>query len=232
VAKSRKASVVDGYAAIRAAQHAAGVTPTDVPDVRKPLEHAGKTTLPTKRLIICYACGYSYQLHGRVTQTVCSKCRTKLDCADHVIDSNRTDPLKAVGTIRIAANAHLVGCEIVGHDVILAGKADAARVTALHRLEIEAGATFSEATIQAPDLRIGPGATVRLERLTHFRDVTIAGSLEATLHATGTVRIEAGGLLRGTLRTEHLVMEDGGGLLADVDVRPLEETAPKRLAVA
>lgn len=81
-AKSRKASVVDGSSVMKAAQHAAGVTPADVPDVRKPIEHAGKTTLPTKRFIIGYECGYSFQLHGRATFTVCSKCRAKLDCGD------------------------------------------------------------------------------------------------------------------------------------------------------
>jgi cytoskeletal protein CcmA (bactofilin family) len=232
MAKSRKANVVDGYSAMKAAQHAAGVTPADVPDVRKPLEHAGKTTLPTRRPIICYECGYTYQLHGRVTFTVCSKCRAKLDCTDHVIESVHRATLKTVGVVHVTTTGRVENCEVVGHDVIVAGNVAEARVTALRQLEIAVGAVFSEGKIYAPNLRVGAGAEVQFERRAEYRDVTIAGALEATLNATGTVRVVAGGLFRGELRTAHWIVEEGGGLCAEVDTRPLAETdRPKRLAV-
>lgn len=133
----------------------------------------------------------------------------------------------------MTANGRLEDGELVGRDVIVDGRVDNARVTALRQLEIGAGSVFSEDKIKAPDLRVAPGALVRFERRAEHQDVTIAGTLEAELEATGTVRIVSGGLWRGTLRTAHLIVEDGGGLCAEVDTSPMAEVAgPKRLAVA
>jgi hypothetical protein len=51
-----------------------------------------------------------------------------------------------------------------------------------------------------------------------YRDVEIACTLRANLHATGVVTIRIGGLLEGELHGGHLVVEDGGGLRGVLEI--------------
>jgi len=48
--------------------------------------------------------------------------------------------------------------------------------------------------------------------------VEISGRFTAALTVEGHLVIHAGGVLEGSLRTPHLRVEEGGGLLADVQV--------------
>jgi cytoskeletal protein CcmA (bactofilin family) len=47
--------------------------------------------------------------------------------------------------------------------------------------------------------------------------------LRAKLTATGTVTVKPGGSLEGEVQTEHLIIEDGGGLKAKARIGPKSE---------
>jgi len=230
VAKSRKAGVVDSYAAIKAAQHAVKARPPTTPAATAPgggppdLKALGAaishTAVPAKHVIECYECGYKFQLHGRAATTNCSKCRATLDLTDHTIDKRWSGTLKTAGIVHITADAVIEAGSLVANDIVLEGTIQAALVRGMRRLELHAGARFSEANVTAPDLVIASGATIAFSEPAEFREVEIAGLLRANLQATGVVTIRASGCLKGELHTARLLVEEGGGLLAETHIGP------------
>jgi cytoskeletal protein CcmA (bactofilin family) len=235
VPKSRKVNTLNSYATIRAVARAkpAPASPvpapardnpaqTDVPpaDLQKPGARVARTALPVKHLIVCYECGYKFQTHGRVSSTHCPKCRALLDLTDHTIDTEWSETIKTAGTIHLTPGGVLKNGDLIGADVIVEGIIEGGRVRAMRTLELGAGAIFSEKVISAPDLRIGRGADSQFKQPAKYCNVEVCGTLRAKLEATGIVTVKAGGLLEGEVRAEHLIVEDGGGLKADVRIAP------------
>jgi cytoskeletal protein CcmA (bactofilin family) len=230
MANTRKDGVVDGFTALKAAQRASrsrpsaavvASTPGAPPDELQKLGAQVRTgAVPTKQLIECYECGYRFQLHGRVPKTNCNKCRTTLDLTDHTISECWSGALKTAGAVRVTAVGIVESGAIVANDFILEGTVQAGIVKVMRRLELHSGARFSEHNIKAPDLLIAPGTTIALIEPAEYRDVEIAGALRANLHATGVVTVRPGGCLQGKIHTRHLVVEDGGGLQADLQIDP------------
>jgi cytoskeletal protein CcmA (bactofilin family) len=235
VSKSRKVSVVDGYSAVKAAAHA--VKPPDQPETAPPVPASpesggppppgeaqklgafvGRTVMPVKRVIECYECGYKFQLHGKAASTNCSKCRAILDLTDHVIDGRWAAPFKTAGVIHLTVTGILQSGDLVANDFVLEGTIEAGTVRALRKLEIRPGARFSEQNIQAPELVIAPAATIAFIDPAEFRDVEIFGALRANLSASGVVTIHPGGSFEGQLQSAHLIVEDGGGLIAELRI--------------
>lgn len=242
MSKSRKVSVVDGYSAVKAAAHAikppdrpeaapSGPAPPEAGEQQPPSElqklgaFVGRTVMPAKRVIECYECGYKFQLHGKAANTNCSKCRAILDLTDHVIDGRWAKPFKTAGIIHLTTTGVLQSGDLIANDFVLEGTIEAGTVRALRKLEIRPGARFSEQNIQAPELVIAPEATIAFIEPAEFSDVEIFGALRANLSATGVVTIHAGGSFEGQLQSAHLIIEDGGGLIADVRIG-LASTSP------
>jgi cytoskeletal protein CcmA (bactofilin family) len=222
MANTRKDGVVDSFTALKAAQRAAksrAPVATDVGDELQKLGAQVRTgAVPTKQLIECYECGYRFQLHGRVPKTNCNKCRATIDLSDHTIDEPWTGALKTGGAVRVTAEGVIEAGSIIANDFILEGTVQAGIVRAMRKLELRSGARFSEHNLQAPDLVIAAGATIALIEPAEYRDVEIAGTLRANLHASGVVAIRTGGSFEGQLHTRRLVVEDGGGLLAEAQI--------------
>ena len=237
--KHRKVNTLDSYATIRAVARAkpASALPKAPPpdngqsnvapaDLQKPGVRVASTAVPVKHLIECYECGYKFQTHGRVTSTHCPKCRVLLDLSDHTIDTEWVETIKTAGAIRLTPTGVLKNGDLIGADVIVEGIIEGGRVRALRTLELAAGAIFSEKSISAPDLRIGPGAEFKFKQTAKYRNVEVCGSLNTSLEVTGLVTVKAGGLLEGEVHAEHLVVEDGGGLKADLKIAPRDGTEP------
>jgi len=238
VAKNRKVNTLDSYATIRAVARNKPAPATQPPAAEEPVApeeaphdaqslgaRVARTTLPVKHQIDCYECGYKFQVHGRATTTHCPKCRVLLDFADHIIDTEWVDTIKTAGTIRLTPTGVLKNGDLIGADVILEGIIEGGRARALRTLELGAGAIFSEKAVSAPDLRIASGADFKFKQDAKYRNVEVLGTLRARLEATGVVTVKPGGLLEGEIQTEHLVVEDGGGLIAQLHIGPKPEPA-------
>jgi cytoskeletal protein CcmA (bactofilin family) len=240
VTKNRKVNTLDSYATIRAVARTKPAPATQPPapdsqgaseeaahDLQKPGARVARTTVPVKHQIDCYECGYKFQVHGRATSTHCPKCRALLDLSDHIIDTEWVDTTKTAGTIRLTPTGVLKNGDLIGADVILEGIIEGGRVRALRTLELGAGAIFSEKAVSGPDLRIATGADFKFKQEAKYRNVEILGTLSARLEATGVVTVKPGGLLEGEIQTEHLIVEDGGGLKAQLRIGPKAELAPE-----
>jgi cytoskeletal protein CcmA (bactofilin family) len=240
VTKNRKVNTLDSYATIRAVARTKPAPSTQPPnpdghgasdeaarDPQKPGARVARTTVPVKHQIDCYECGYKFQVHGRATTTHCPKCRALLDLSDHIIDTEWVDTIKTAGTIRLTPTGVLKNGDLIGADVILEGIIEGGRARALRTLELGAGAIFSEKAVSGPDLRIATGADFKFKQEAKYRNVEILGTLGARLEATGVITVKPGGLLEGEVQTEHLIVEDGGGLKAQLRIGPKAELAPE-----
>lgn len=223
MSKSRKVDVVDSYATIKALKQVP-TAPVPPPTELRPAG-AGRTALPPKKLIECFECGFKFQLHGRAPNTTCNKCRAVLDLTDHIVDQRWNGTIKTGGMVRVLPNGVVESGMIIANDMVLEGVIEAGSVRLMRRLEVRRGSRFSEKHTKANDLLVADGATLKLTEPAEYRDVELVGALRASLSATGTVTIRANGMFEGQLQTEHLTVEEGGGLCADLRVEPAKHTA-------
>lgn len=152
--------------------------------------------------------------------TYCPKCRTTLDLAGYTIDSASSEPLKTLGSIRITRRGIVTSAHLLATDIDLAGRIKDSLAQAFNALIIHPGADFVRKEINSSDLRIEPGAQVRLKDAAAYRNVDIAGSLHTDLYATGLVTIRSTATFTGKIHAGRLEVEDGATVLADIDVSP------------
>lgn len=239
MAALRKTTEVDGLSLVRAVRHAREIgvephpaAPAPPPErPQPPVEEArkariGRTALPTKHEIFCYECGYTFQASGRVRALFCPKCRKQLDQADYTIETECREPVRTTGAIRLAPGGVLKAGALVARDVALAGRVEGGTVKAHRRLELEPGAEFDQDAVAAMDLRIAPGAAFKLKGRAMYRDVEVCGELNGHLAVNGVLTIRPGGHVKGRVHGAHLVVEEGGGLTARVEI----EAAPTERA--
>lgn len=237
-----KIKVVDGFLTVKAVEKAKATRPSTAGGEKKksptaatpaaaskpaagPRVHIGHTALPTKYDISCYHCGFGFTMTGRKPHTYCPKCKNKLDTSDHIIDGLFNDTIKTAGKVRVLPTGVIEGGDISTNDLVLEGKIQGGQVTVQHTLEFAPGCAFNESRYTARDIRIAADARISLHTNTRYRNVEILGELTAKLQADGVVTIKPGGCMKGEIRGEHLVVEDGGGLLADLYI----EKAPEKV---
>lgn len=229
----RNAGEVDGFMALKAAQRAAKKAPAatvsspapaaakDAAGEHKKIgSHIGKTTMPTRHEVVCYECGFYFQMTGRPKSTFCPKCKANLTFSDHSIENAWSESLKTAGSIVVGSSGVVTAGEIIATDIIVEGRVEGGSLMASRFLEIRPGAQVSEKTMKSRDLRIAAGANVKLTSAAEYRNVEIAGRLRAKLKASGRVSIGASGLFEGELTGAHLAVEEGGGLRARLNVAP------------
>lgn len=229
----RKSTEVDGLSLVRAVRQARAAgqepppahTPPPKPTSSSPAgtknaARIGHTALPSRNEIHCYECGYSFLATGRVHALLCPKCRKTLDQADYTIDAECTEAIRTTGSIRLAAGGVLKAGALIARDIELAGRVEGGTVKAHRRLEIRAGAVFDPDLLAAQDLAVSAGAQFRFRGKRIFRQVDVAGVLEGELAVSGRIHVRAGGHLCGRIHGAHLVVEEGGGLTATLEIAP------------
>ena len=85
-------------------------------------------------------------------------------------------------------------------------------------LELGPGARFNLKNARFKDIRIRPEARISIRRKLVCRNLYVEGELRATVQSEGMVRVRCGGFLKGSVATEHLAVESGGGLKARLKV--------------
>ncbi len=199
--------------------------------------HIGHTVMPTQNKIVCYSCGFEFVMRGRAESTQCPKCGARLGLNDHTLTGACNEELITAGKVHLTRSAILDGGKIIANDVLLEGTVKSGSLRAYQTLELTSTAVIPEEMLTARNLRIGQGAVFVFQDRAEFRDVDILGDLSADLWADGIVTIHAGGHFKGKVHAERLVVEEGGGLNADVAVQsahdeeagtmPPEEHLPK-----
>ena len=190
-----------------------------------PMRTGGKVAVPTKRLVICYSCGYSHTLSGRMHHSFCPKCRTKLITEDLVVSGQLTEDILTIGDVTITADAVFdPGLRVTGRRVVLGGDVTPlASITAMGNIEICSNAQFAGVELINPSgqVVVPSGEVVSLEAAFVCGVLHVYGYLRASVTVNQSACVFAGGLLEGAFRGPSLVVEDGAGLVGEVALTPL-----------
>jgi cytoskeletal protein CcmA (bactofilin family) len=180
--------------------------------------HAKRTAMPEKHEMLCYECGYPFVIHGIIRNVICPKCHLTL-CADDITINNEWDnDIKTVANVIIKKEAIVKPCDIIARDITIAGNAKAASMQIGHILNIEKGAQLDFKKIRFKELVIKQKAKISLKNDLSCRNIEVAGTIKGNITSNGIVTIKSGGLLQGSLTATHLIVEDGGGLKAELKI--------------
>lgn len=235
MAAFKKTKVVDGFSVVQslAQIQKEGKMPAPSPKSQAPPPdsarpkppgpnpHLGKTVQPTKRTIRCFNCGLEFKLAGTTREIYCSKCRTKIDLKDYEISGVWKEEIQTGGRVMIRPGARLEGVKVLAGMILMEGTMDAdSYLESTQWLEIGAGVKLEPRQITMRNLRVGAGAEVRVPNRLFVHHLEVLGLLEADIEATGLVSIREGGEIRGSIKAEHLQVEEGGGLNARLFIWP------------
>lgn len=184
------------------------------------------TAMPTKTEVLCYACGYRFFATGKTQRLLCPKCRTELNQGDFQIDGTHADAVKTVGRVHVGPDGILSGTTITARVICLEGRVEGAELHGYAAIELGGRPHCVPEELNTPHLVILEHASVAFKRKLRCRDLTVRGTLSGSVEAAGTVTIQAGGHLKGTLKTGHLMVEEGGGLSAGCTIDPESLTEP------
>lgn len=195
-----------------------------------PTRAASRVAVPTKRLVICYACGYSHTLSGRMHNSLCPKCKTNLLTDDITVSGKRTEDILTIGNVLIGPEAEFdPGLRITGQNVILDGDVRAlTSITTTESLEIRTGAKFEGIEIlnKTGKVVIAADCIVTLDTPFVCDVLDIYGHLKASVKVANSAHLHAGGFLEGSFHGPTLLVDEGAGLVADVDLSPLYKKVP------
>lgn len=185
----------------------------------------GHTALPPKHRLVCFECGYKFEITGHTESIQCPKCRVEISLRDVTIDKNWTESIKTGGSIEIKKGAVIKGGELIAKNVLLNGRLEGGSINAYNRLIVQADGVYDEERIEAMDLLIEPDATVKIKNTAHFENLHISGTLSAKkVCVAELISVGRGALLSGTFEAKRLQLEEGGGLKAKVKIQGISST--------
>ncbi len=179
---------------------------------------ARRTAIPSRNNLVCFQCGYRFQLSGHTPHTLCPKCRTKIQLNDFPIAKTWTENMALHrGTIHILPEGRVIDGELIARHIILEGAVEGGTVQALETLEVRKGARLNEASLQASNLLICAFAEVCLSLDATYRNVTVYGSLLVKkLHVTGSLILLEDSEFIGELHGREVYVEEGSNMHARV----------------
>jgi len=239
VAGFEKAKVIDGFSSIQAVRRKGTDGESDGPRLRESssklperqgdgegrgdaaLKKAriGHTALPPKYEILCYECGFAFTVTGRLHNVICSKCREQLEVGDYFITQEHTDPIKTIGAVTVKDGGALRGTNVIARDLVLEGGiVEDTHVRACGCVRFGKAASYRDASINTRDVLIDVDAEVVFKKSLMCRKLDVKGDVKGRLSCVEAMTVHPGGVIRGDVVTEHLIVQDGGGLKAKLRV--------------
>jgi cytoskeletal protein CcmA (bactofilin family) len=240
MARPDSPGMINGFMSVQAVRrkndHGPDQKPPEAPSPPKETRHPsapppqasriGHTALPSRHELICYSCEYSFTVTGRLDKVFCPKCREQLETGDHIIEGEWRDDVRTVGQVHVKPGATVHGATIVATDIIIGGNCDNAILNPTRRIELETGASVTPRVLDMHTILIRKGERLSFTAPLRCQDLELHGELQAQAMPRGTVTVHPGGMFRGTLKTSHLIVHDGGGLSAMLEITP-EPPKPK-----
>ena len=232
--RSDHTGMIDGFSSVQALRRLDGKTsPREKPAAASALEassapapapakpvHVGHTALPTRHDLICYACGYTFVVTGRLDKVICPKCKTQLETGDKHIDGTWSGALKTVGRVYINSGATVSSAHLVATDIRVAGICRNTRLEPTRHLELDTGAQVELDKLGRQRLVIIADAKLTFDEPLRCRTLEIRGELQADARPAEGSEIHPGGMFRGTLHAPRLIVHEGAGLKAHLHIAP------------
>lgn len=234
MAKSSRPREIDGLSSVKAAGRSSkkksaprvqpsrtrlqGGKPETAAD-SPPAKRIGHTVVPDKFSITCYECEYVFSITGKLKDTFCPKCKTELKADNVSVSSPVPRSVKTIGTTTISGSTDLKTAAVITRDMVLSAAISGGSVIVRNRLFLDEGATFDPNSLKALDITVKPAADIKIHGELSCRNILIEGIIDADLKITGTATVTQGGWLKGTITGEHLILKEGGGLSAQIDLK-------------
>jgi cytoskeletal protein CcmA (bactofilin family) len=191
--------------------------PVDGP--KKVASNIGRTVMPPKHKLVCFDCGYSFEITGNVDSILCPRCRVDISLRDEKIEGEWSGDLKTGGTVVIGPDGVLKSGEIIAKEVWLDGRIEGGSIKAYHRLVIANGRSYRRDMIESPSICVAADTELDLNSAAEFKEVEVAGVLSAEeLSVSELLTVRSGGLLRGRVSARRMIVETGGGLVGELAV--------------
>ncbi len=178
----------------------------------------GHTVVPDVFEIVCYECGYTFPLRGRIQKTYCPKCRKTLVADEQIIESDWSGRVKTIGTVQVRNGGSLTKAHVVVGNLILDGRIEDSTTKICRRLELGPNASGEIAKIDTRDILIRAGAKLSHRSKLRCENLIVEGNYRGTVEVSGLVTVMPGAFLQGRVKAERLLLHEGGGLKATVKI--------------
>jgi len=227
--------VIDGFASVQAVRRAGknrkkphyGQSRTTLPAADKkartgtkagPRAKIGHTVVPDIFEIVCYECGYTFNLRGRIQKTYCPKCRKTLVADEQIIESDWSGRVKTIGTVQVRNGGSLTKAHVVVGSLILDGRIEESTTKIGRRLELGSNASGDIAKIDTRDILIRADAKLSYRAKLRCENLIVEGDFRGTVEVSGLVTVMSGAFLQGRVKAARLLLHEGGGLKATVKI--------------
>jgi len=232
-----KVNVIDGLSSVQALRHAGRSTSAkfketklSLPakknaDITKKQEDAlpkGKiahTTLPQKHNIVCYECGFSFTITGRLKDTICPKCHIMLEARDLLIETNWRGTIKSIGTVTIREGAILSDSLIISRNLALCVPIKKTEIIATNIIELDSGADFIDCKLKLANVCIKTNANLTITQKITCENMYIHGFFDGKVNVSNLVVIKETGCFQGELNSRRLIVEIGGKLIGNISIK-------------
>lgn len=226
--------VIDGITSVRAVRHSGknkqdpkyGPSRTALPAAGRknapgkpaPGGKIGHTVMPETFEIVCYECGYTFNLRGRIQKTYCPKCRKVLIADEQIIESEWSGRVKTIGTVQVRNGGNLHDAHVVVGNLVLDGRIANCTTRICRRLELGAHAAGDIAGIETRDILVRPDARLSQRATLRCENLIVEGHYKGTVDVRGLVTIMPGAFLQGRVQAARMLLHEGGGLKAAVKI--------------
>ena len=180
--------------------------------------------MPTKRLVVCYLCGYSHIVTGQLRVSYCPKCRALLSSEDMEINAPRTGDVLTIGDVTIAPGAAFdPGAKVAGRVVrVGADVSELASITATESLVLLAGAKLGRVKVEnfGGKVIVPADEKVTIEEGVCCDELEIAGELCADVRTQRAAILRSGAILRGSYAGSDIKVEEGAAINAVMRLIP------------
>lgn len=179
------------------------------------------------REVTCFQCGTLLEVAREAESTMCKRCSGHVDLHDYQIDSAVSKNFRTYGAFVIGEKGYVFNAEALVSEAVIKGRFHG-KIEARRSLTIHSTAEI-RGSFLAQKLIIPAGNHFHWKDTLELKDADIAGELAANVHAAGTIRVKATGLLFGDVTARNLVVESGAVV---VGMLRIGEASPDTAAAA
>ncbi|MFM1768854.1 MAG: hypothetical protein RJA22_1383 [Verrucomicrobiota bacterium] len=171
---------------------------------------------PGTRRVACFQCGTVLEVSPSAQSTMCKRCSSHVDLRDYDINHTESKNFRTRGRFVLQEGGCLLNTDSVMQDAVIKGKV-IGRIQALGSLELHRQAEI-RGSFKAGLLVITDETVFRWAEPIVVGGADIAGEVQGTLVASGTVTLRAGSRFFGKIEAGSLRVFSGAILVAGVRV--------------
>jgi cytoskeletal protein CcmA (bactofilin family) len=182
-------------------------------------------TRETIREVCCYSCAHKQHVSSAAQSTLCPQCGSYIDLRDFKIAGAFGRSIQTQGDVIILPKGDASSARIVCHSATVEGKLRGT-LAATHEVILRTREKVLGG-IETKRLVIEKRCDAEFVRPIRAQSVEVNGRLSARLYCDGTVMINKGGQLEGTLYAKAITVEKGGIFSGELFIGQNDPSQPK-----